>query len=167
MDWLFDPLCVLIDWLNDFVFSLQAAWPPVDGSLFDASDSTKTLDLLQKQISKHPKLKEALFPVQLSEGDRVTRNVSVYRLLQSSALYDATKLFGWQPTNTVNKFYRSVEMPSFSSPELQDKYGYKKDLDFVYYLKNSRPAFAYWSFVSHLTADNFKVRRLLFLLFYS
>ncbi|XP_055342144.1 spatacsin-like [Paramacrobiotus metropolitanus] len=118
--------------------------------------STASLELLQKQLSKYPKLKSALFPIRLSPEERLAKSVTVYQLLESQAPFDPRKLFGWQSTNAVNTHYRSVEVPSFSQADLQEKFGYKKDLDFTYYLKNCRASFAYWSFVSQLTSDNFK-----------
>lgn len=133
----------------------QNPWPS-NGNPDRTDGVDQHLDLMQKQLSKFPKLKSALFPAKISLEERLSKSVTVYHLLQSKAPYDPRKLFGWQSTNSVNIHYRTAEMPAFSNSDLQEKYGYKKELDYTYYLKSCRPSFAYWSFVSQLTTENFK-----------
>ena len=122
------------------------------------SEIHKALIPFQKHLQRFHPLHEALFPPEVTSAkdQRSKLRVSVYSALQKTASchYEVSKLFGWQSSHTLNTLYRLPDMPAFSNEALQLKYGYKKDLDFVYYLKNARPAFAYWSFVAHLSANS-------------
>ncbi|GAV08216.1 hypothetical protein RvY_17942 [Ramazzottius varieornatus] len=136
------------------IILFQKQWPAE--RLETGSEVPKALLNLQKHLQRFPPFYQALFPTD-SSNDRKTQNrVSIYSALQktTSCHYEVNKLFGWQSNQTLNTLYRLPEIPTFSGQALQKRHGYKKEADFVYYLKNARPAFAYWSFVSHLTANS-------------
>ncbi|KAI4467375.1 hypothetical protein MML48_2g00007702 [Holotrichia oblita] len=58
--------------------------------------------------------------------------------------YDLLKRHAEIRTNNIYKHrYSNTAFPTFNSAELIEKYGYKKDIDFIYFLKNSRPLYAY------------------------
>lgn len=46
--------------------------------------------------------------------------------------------------------FDNTPLPTFNSLELIEKYGYKKKLDFVYFLKNCRPIYAYYYYKNDL-----------------
>lgn len=58
--------------------------------------------------------------------------------------YDLLKKHAEIQTDNIYKYrFRNTALPTFNCTELIEKYGYKKDIDFIYFLKNSRPLYAY------------------------
>ncbi|XP_034031424.1 LOW QUALITY PROTEIN: spatacsin [Thalassophryne amazonica] len=109
--------------------------------------------LLKMALAPYPKLRAALFPTG-SRGNSLSSDISVYHLLQSLHPLDVSRLFGWQAANTLNSTEMS-EVPDFSSPQLVKKFALVENLDYLYYLRHSRPSFAYATFlVQHLSGSS-------------
>ncbi|XP_067293056.1 spatacsin [Pseudorasbora parva] len=98
--------------------------------------------LLRMALSANPKLRTALFP---QSGPRDT---SLYQLMQSLHPLDPSKLFGWQSANAVGSTELSSEPPHFSSSHLVSQFAAVENLDFLYYLRHGRPAFAFGVFLT-------------------
>ncbi|XP_010159543.1 PREDICTED: spatacsin, partial [Eurypyga helias] len=114
----------------------------------DGEKPLKKVDpqLLKMALTPYPKLKAALFPPCTSHGI-LPPDISLYHLVQSLVPFDPTKLFGWQPTNTLAVSDAPSDFPHFSSPELVNKYAITERLDFLYYLHHGRPSFAFGTFL--------------------
>ncbi|XP_010142999.1 PREDICTED: spatacsin-like, partial [Buceros rhinoceros silvestris] len=114
----------------------------------DVEKPLKKVDpqLLKMALTPYPKLKAALFPPCTPHGV-LPPDISLYHLVQSLVPFDPTKLFGWQPTNTLAVSDASSDFPHFSSPELVNKYAIMERLDFLYYLHHGRPSFAFGTFL--------------------
>ncbi|XP_051739851.1 spatacsin isoform X1 [Ctenopharyngodon idella] len=103
--------------------------------------------LLRMALSAYPKLRTALFP---QSGPRGTAacDTYLYHLMQSLHPLDPSRLFGWQSANAVGSTETSSELPHFSSPHLVSKFAVVENLDFLYYLRHGRPAFAFGVFLT-------------------
>ncbi|KAM6409847.1 spatacsin [Rhynochetos jubatus] len=115
----------------------------------DVEKPLKKVDpqLLKMALTPYPKLKAALFPPCTPHGI-LPPDISLYHLVQSLVPFDPTRLFGWQPTNTLaGSDASSSDFPHFSSPELVNKHAIMERLDFLYYLHHGRPSFAFGTFL--------------------
>ncbi|NWV63788.1 SPTCS protein, partial [Malurus elegans] len=114
----------------------------------DTEKPLKKVDpqLLKMALTPYPKLKAALFPSCTAHGI-LPPDISLYHLLQSLMPFDPTKLFGWQSTNTLAVSDAWSELPHFSCPELVGRHAVLERLDFLYYLRHGRPAFAFGTFL--------------------
>ncbi|XP_019712775.1 spatacsin isoform X1 [Hippocampus comes] len=101
--------------------------------------------LMKMALTAYPKLKAALFPAG-ARGPGPFTDVSVYHLLQALHPLDPCRLFGWQTGNSLNSA-ETTELPHFSSPHLVDSFALVERLDFLYYLQNGRPSFAFATFL--------------------
>ncbi|XP_029909066.1 spatacsin isoform X2 [Myripristis murdjan] len=101
--------------------------------------------LLKMALAPHPKLRAALFPTG-PRGHSPSSDISIYHLLQSLQPLDPSRLFGWQTANTLNSTETS-ELPHFSSPHLVSRFALVENLDYLYYLRHGRPAFAFATFL--------------------
>ncbi|CAM4733726.1 unnamed protein product [Leuciscus chuanchicus] len=110
--------------------------------------------LLRMALSVYPKLRTALFP------QSVSRDTSLYSLMQSLDPLDPSKLFGWQSANAVGSTETSSEPPHFSSPHLVGKFAVVENLDFLYYLRHGRPSFAFGVFLTQhlINCSNVKLQ---------
>jgi len=59
-----------------------------------------------------------------------------------------SKFFKWQLSNKT-KLESSNSLFSFNNIEFSKKYSYKDQLDYVFFLKQGRPFFAYYNFVTY------------------
>ncbi|XP_057692628.1 spatacsin [Corythoichthys intestinalis] len=103
--------------------------------------------LMKMALTAYPKLKTALFPAGPRGPGHLT-DVSVYHLLQALHPLDPSRLFGWQAANSLNSA-GTPEPPHFSSPHLVEAFALQEQLDFLYYLRRGRPAFAFADFLLH------------------
>ncbi|XP_061138808.1 spatacsin [Syngnathus typhle] len=101
--------------------------------------------LMKMALTAYPKLKAALFPAG-PRGPGAFTDVSVYHILQALHPLDPCRLFGWQEGNSLNSV-ETIELPHFSSPHLVDSFALVEQLDFLYYLQNGRPSFAFATFL--------------------
>ncbi|TRY98845.1 hypothetical protein DNTS_027858 [Danionella cerebrum] len=99
--------------------------------------------LLRMALGVYPKLKSALFPQSNPRAD-----LTLYQLIQTS--------------NTVNSSCgeTSSELPHFSSAALVSRYAPVENLDFLYYLRQGRPAVAYCVFLTQhlIDCNNIKIQ---------
>ncbi|XP_045142394.1 spatacsin [Echinops telfairi] len=111
-------------------------------------NSLKKVDpqLLKMALTPYPKLKSALFP-QYSPPHILPHDITLYHLIQSLSPFDPSRLFGWQPANTLAIGDVSSDLPHFSRPDLVNKYAVVERLNFAYYLHNGRPSFAFGTFL--------------------
>ncbi|XP_073798479.1 spatacsin isoform X2 [Danio rerio] len=111
--------------------------------------STVDPQLLRMALRQYPQLKTALFPQSGPRGD-----VSLYHLLQSLHPLDSSRLFGWQSANSVSASSEaSSEPPHFSSSHLVSNFAIVENLDFLYFLRHGRPAFAYAVYLTQHLRD--------------
>ncbi|MBN3304791.1 SPTCS protein, partial [Amia calva] len=120
----------------------------VVGQMDKPEDSLCNVDLqlLKMALSPYPKLKSALFP-QTNPRGAPPSDISLYHLIQSLTPLDPSSLFGWQSANTLATVDASAELPHFSSPHIVNKHAVIDSLDFLYYLRHSRPSFAFGTFL--------------------
>ncbi|XP_058521898.1 spatacsin [Ochotona princeps] len=102
--------------------------------------------LLKMALTAYPKLKTALFP-QCTTLSILPPDITLYHLIQSLSPFDPSRLFGWQPANTLAIGDASSHLPHFSSPDLVNKYAIVERLNFAYYLYHGRPSFAFGTFL--------------------
>ncbi|XP_036299435.1 spatacsin isoform X3 [Pipistrellus kuhlii] len=102
--------------------------------------------LLKMALTPYPKLKTALFP-QYTAPSVLPPDITLYHLIQSLLPFDPSRLFGWQPANTLAIGDVSSHLPHFSSPDLVNKYAIVERLNFAYYLYHGRPSFAFGTFL--------------------
>ncbi|XP_014440586.1 spatacsin isoform X2 [Tupaia chinensis] len=102
--------------------------------------------LLKMALTPYPKLKTALFP-QCTAPNVSPPDITLYHLIQSLSPFDPSRLFGWQPANTLAIGDASSHLPHFSSPDLVNKYAVVERLNFAYYLHHGRPSFAFGTFL--------------------
>ncbi|RLV92633.1 hypothetical protein DV515_00013711, partial [Chloebia gouldiae] len=127
----------------------------------DAEKPVKKVDpqLLKMALSPYPKLKAALFPSCTAHGI-LPPDISLYHLLQSLMPFDPRKLFGWQSANTLAVSDAWSELPHFSSPRLVSRHAVLESLDFLFYLLQGRPAFAFGTFLGQQLARSKTPRQL-------
>uniref|UniRef100_H3CAS0 SPG11 vesicle trafficking associated, spatacsin n=1 Tax=Tetraodon nigroviridis TaxID=99883 RepID=H3CAS0_TETNG len=101
--------------------------------------------VLKMALAPYPRLKAALFP----GGPRGhgSSDVTLYHLLQALHPLDPSRLFGWQAANAFSSTEAS-ELPHFSSPPLVSRFALVENLDFLFYLRHGRPAFAFATFLT-------------------
>ncbi|XP_004687599.1 PREDICTED: spatacsin [Condylura cristata] len=102
--------------------------------------------LLKMALTPYPKLKTALFP-QYTAPSVLPPDITLYHLIQSLLPFDPSRLFGWQPANTLAIGDAVSHLPHFSSPDLVNKYAIMERLNFAYYLYHGRPSFAFGTFL--------------------
>ncbi|XP_075386621.1 spatacsin isoform X2 [Tenrec ecaudatus] len=114
----------------------------------DNENSLKKVDpqLLKMALTPYPKLKSALFP-QGTPPSVLPHDITLYHLIQSLSPFEPSRLFGWQPANTLAIGDTSGDLPHFSRPDLVNKYAIMERLNFAYYLHNGRPSFAFGTFL--------------------
>lgn len=84
-------------------------------------------------------------PVQPSQLEATSQDVpDLYALLQNTIIFDITKLFYWQSTNAFAQSNGPRTIPTFSNPQLAEKFGLKANLNYIYYLTRGRPIEAYY-----------------------
>ncbi|XP_053811238.1 spatacsin isoform X1 [Vidua chalybeata] len=128
----------------------------------DTEKPLKKVDpqLLKMALTPYPKLKAALFPSCNAHGI-LPPDISLYHLLQSLMPFDPRKLFGWQSTNTLAVSDAWSELPHFSSPQLVSRHAVLESLDFLFYLRHGRPAFAFGTFLGQQLARSRAPRQLI------
>nr|XP_041574240.1 spatacsin [Taeniopygia guttata] len=128
----------------------------------DTEKPLKKVDpqLLKMALSPYPKLKAALFPSCTAHGI-LPPDISLYHLLQSLMPFDPRKLFGWQSANTLAVSDAWSELPHFSSPQLVSRHAVLDSLDFLFYLLQGRPAFAFGTFLGQQLARSKAPRQLI------
>ncbi|KAJ3595909.1 hypothetical protein NHX12_002321 [Muraenolepis orangiensis] len=102
--------------------------------------------LLKMALGPYPKLRSALFPPGGHRACMGPPDVSIYHLLQSLHPLHPSRLFGWQAANPL-LYTEACELPHFSSPHLVSTCALVERRDFLYFLRHSRPSFAYASFL--------------------
>nr|XP_051678260.1 spatacsin [Oryctolagus cuniculus] len=114
----------------------------------DTESCLKKVDpqLLKMALPAYPRLKAALFP-QCTALSVLPPDITLYHLIQSLSPFDPSRLFGWQPANTLAVGDASGRLPHFSSPDLVNKYAIVERLNFAYYLYHGRPSFAFGTFL--------------------
>ncbi|XP_054498298.2 spatacsin isoform X1 [Agelaius phoeniceus] len=128
----------------------------------DTEKPLKKVDpqLLKMALTPYPKLKAALFPSCTAHGI-LPPDISLYHLLQSLMPFDPTKLFGWQSANTLAVSDAWSQLPHFSSPGLVSRHAVLERLDFLFYLRHGRPAFAFGTFLGQQLARSKAPRQLI------
>ncbi|XP_059916690.1 spatacsin isoform X3 [Gadus macrocephalus] len=109
--------------------------------------------LLRMALGPYPKLRSALFPPGGPRAGLGPPDVSIYQLLQSLHPLHQSRLFGWQTANPLLST-GSSEPPHFSSPLLVSRWALVERMDFLYFLRHSRPSYAYASFLLHELAGS-------------
>ncbi|XP_045475609.1 spatacsin [Harmonia axyridis] len=117
-------LCSLIIFNNDIKF-LDAFHEKINVEGVEISKYYNTI------LSKFGIIRKL---VDKNEENEVYSNKSYYALLEKHLKINTRKLFEYRYTN--------VELPHFNCDRLVQKYGYKKDLDYVFYLRELRPSIA-------------------------
>ncbi|CAL8360699.1 unnamed protein product [Lota lota] len=102
--------------------------------------------LLKMALGPYPKLRSALFPPGGQRACMGPPDISIYQLLQSLHPLHPSRLFGWQAANPL-LFTETPELPHFSSPHLVSRCALVEKLDFLYFLRHSRPSYAYATFL--------------------
>ena len=69
---------------------------------------------------------------------------NLYALLKGAIIFDINKLFYWQSTNAHVQSAGPRTIPTFSNPQLAEKFGLKANLNYIYYLTRGRPIEAYY-----------------------
>lgn len=140
--------------------SLQASYPILyeafNYSLIDFQQQQQQLILSERTgKSARPGEQSALSPCQpppAAESSAADRP-DLYSLLKGTIIFDINKLFYWQPTNAyaaqANGSRTIRTIPTFSNPQLAEKFGLKANLNYIYYLTRGRPIEAYYQEIVH------------------
>jgi spatacsin len=108
---------------------------------------------LKSAVAAYPTLQAALFPPPpTSLTAAQSQDISLYQLLQGTVLFDVSRLFKWQPTNTLATVEDTADgppvIPHFSQPQLADRYARVERLTYLHYLSRGQPSFAFANFMA-------------------
>ena len=122
--------------------SLKASYP----ILYEAFNHS-LIDFQQQQVSM---LAAKALPYQPPDRSEAASDASradvpdLYSLLKGTIIFDINKLFYWQSTNAYAQSNGPRTIPTFSNPQLAEKFGLKANLNYIYYLTRGRPIEAYY-----------------------
>lgn len=107
---------------------------------------------LEHLIDEYPSLRL------LVDSKQSKQPISLYALLQEHTKLDITRFFNWQSSNSIALYKQQDESKSskqqsstilsFENADFVKKFAYKDTLDFVFFLRQGRPFFAYHHFLS-------------------
>lgn len=128
--------------------SLRQSYPILyEAFNYSLIDSQQQQQLMLSERGTRTDLSQSLSPYQptteLATGDRP----DLYSLLKGTIIFDINKLFYWQPTNSYAANTQANgprTIPTFSNPQLAEKFGLKANLNYIYYLTRGRPIEAYY-----------------------